>query len=671
MPPSEDFIPRIPNQEQIPPSSKTLSGPNLDFIPRTPRVKGGDPTANSVIDEEFKQGTKDFHKSVAHTLPLVLGIGGGMFAGPGGAAVGSATGSLVDSTISKEEPLTPGEALKIALLSGGSTYAGGKLLGPIEGRLAQALASTVFGKAVKTAQGDSGPSGMGQVADFGTDFGLNLALGAGGELVAKGLGKNVPDLGTPLGSEASRQREQLRIGTGPTTEQGKPSASSAELGASGRTTAVANRAQAKAMEDRAYGIFRTNHEEPNSMTVQKLVRYEESKVVGPNGEKRMVPITEPATIKGAIPTAETTKFAAEVLPELEGWIKGDAYQKLPPAMQGKYIQLREWVKDLATPTTIVHNGEEVDLPMKEFETLKKAKSAINASVGGKPGPNFPEAGLKKLATVIDADQNFGVSQVWKNGAEAQRALEVANRSTQLRKGVFDTKENQSRVFGKFENGKIDTRLESDPSQFFKEAYTSPEKAKRLMGVLGQFDETKVADFKQDYFDNKLMRASFGPDNSKFQPNKMIEMLEDPNGVGRVILNADERNNLLRFARAAQASGDNESSVKNAFAVTGAKIAISMGSLVSKFALGTSAPGNYATRLAIASKDFLQAVKDKPQLGEVAARLLKVRPESLEAQSQMKLVLKALKGVPMSVTVGGTTRDATVGDGGRIQFTDGQ
>lgn len=635
------------------------------YIPLDPRV-------DKVIKEEEDQGTKDFHKSVAHTLPLVLGIGGGMFAGPGGAAVGSATGSLVDSTISKEEPLTPGEALKIALLSGGSTYAGGKLLGPIEGRLTQALASTVFGKTLKTAQGDSGPKGIGsQVADFGTDFGLNLALGAGGELVAKGLGKNVPDLGTPLGSEANRQREQLRIGTGPTTEQGIPAKSSAELGTSGRATNVANRAQAKAMEDRAYGIFRTNHEEPNSMTVQKLIRYEESPIAGPNGEKRMVPITEPATIKGAIPTAETTKFAAEVLPELEGWIKGDAYQKLPPAMQGKYIQLREWVKDLATPTTIVHNGEEVDLPMKEFETLKKAKSAINASVGGKPGPNFPEAGLKKLAAVIDADQNFGVSQVWKNGAEAQRALDVANRSTQLRKGVFDTKENQSRVFGKFENGKIDTRLESDPSQFFQEAYKSPEKAKRLMGVLGQFDETKVADFKQDYFDNKLMRASFGPDNSKFQPNKMIEMLEDPNGVGRVILNADERNNLLRFARAAQASGDNESSVKNAFAVTGAKIAISMGSLVSKFALGTSAPGNYATRLAIASKDFLQAVKDKPQLGEVAGRLLKVRPESLEAQSQMKLVLKALKGVPMSVTVGGTTRDATVGDGGRIQFTDGQ
>lgn len=660
--PSDDFIPRGSTTQQAAPTPQAI-GP--DFIPRIRTKSTASPEIQQMVEEEMP-GVKETLATGAHALPFLLGTGGAFLGGPAGAAVGSAAGSLADASLNSEDPLTPGQVAKTAAISGLGTYAGGKLLGPVEGKLATALVNTLFAKGMKTAQGDPGPQGLdNQVLDLGKDFASNLVLDAGGKFLVKGLIKKPGEEGVPLGTEAARQREQLRIGgEGPTTEHGTPPSSTAELGGSARTTAVANRNQAKAMEDRAFEIFRRQHAEANALKVQKLDHYEEGKVINPaTGKADPVAVTKEVTINGPIYTAQTQLAAQEMMPQFDGFLKGESFQQLPDQIKTKYQRLASYVKDLSESTSILHNGKEADIPVKEFEAIKQAKTEINKAVGGKPGPNYPETGLIKLAKALDVDIDTSINQFWKDGPKAQAALETANRATQIRKSTFDTKENQKRVFGSFESGRTDTRIPGDNSQFFKEAYKSPEKAGRLIKTLESQGPEGSADFKQDYFDNQLLRNSFGADGTKYNPSKMIEMLEDPNGVGRVILTAPERNNLLRFARAAQAAGEDDTRAPSAVATAGEKVLISLGVAASRIATGSVAPA----RVAIAAKDFMQTIREKPQLGEVSGRLLKVRPESLEAQAQMKLVLKSLKGLPITVTANGTTREATIGDGGKIKF----
>jgi hypothetical protein len=616
------------------------------------------------------EGSSEITKAASQALPIVGGVGGAFLGGPVGAAIGTALGSGVNS---KVQGGSNADALIDATIGGGTAYVGGAVLPSIESKIAAALAGTVFNKGAgelrksisniqhpdNTTEPDSaGSQGIDLMKDFGINLGLNLVGGA----VTNKLNARGATPKEPLGNVANQTREQI-VSPGPTQQSGVPSRSTTEYGADAIKSIKGSLAKSEAVEKKAFNNFRTNHVEPNTEKLTKLVGYEQGKIVDPKtGEAPLIPKFEEVEVKGPIYTANTQVLAQKVMPKLDEFMKGETFQQLPPNMQTKYTNLYATIKDLATPFEAVDKtGHPVQIPIKEWETLKEVRTQINDMVGGKPNPTFPQAGLKLVADELKKDIDLSIGSLWRNGPEAEKALAIANKATQFKKQVF-TKEIDKLQYGSYEDGKLDTRISGDPSEVFKAAYKSPEKAARLMKALGPNNQGYM---KGDYFDNVLMNKGFGSNYSKFNPSAIVTELENPNSVSRTILNADERNNVLRFARAAKNMGDEQAKLSSLSFLNG-KFNINLGIAASRATTGSSIPA----RVVIGGLQLMEAVRDNKAMVDIGSRLIKIRPDSAEAQNASKLFLRGLRGAEVVLNINGEDRPATIGDNGKVLLKDG-
>jgi hypothetical protein len=620
------------------------------------------PEGEAAFSEQEKSGSalRDLGLPL---LPIGLGLVGST-AGPAGAAVGAATGQLMRSTLEKGAPLTPWEATKDAVVTGGSTYVGGKALGPLESKLGSAIVAALWGKGVDTAV--NGPmldtpvpeQLGGLLKDIGLNYGLTLAT----EPIAARMQRKANPAGVPLEQAVGELRTDL---TGPKPQPQipvpTPPKTRTEYARGGQAAIEGNLGKAKAIENRAWDTFR-KHATDNTAKLQKLVGYEQSKKINPQTlQYDLVPKIEDIEIKGPITMANSQKLAQDALPDLDAFMKGDSYSRLPDFAKQKYASLYGTLKNVAEGTKIIRNGQEVEVPLKEFETVKDIRTTINQSISGKPDPNFPQAKLKKLAEALGQDVDLSVQNFWKNGPQAMKDLDVANSATRLRRQNFQTSEIMRRMAGTQESGHMDTRVEADPDKFFQGVYKSPEQAARLMTAVGKADAAYI---KGDYLDNHLLPKAFGPNYSKFEPSKIINELENPNSSAREILTADERNNILRVMRAARASGQ-ETGEKGNTAMTFLRdqAALNIGIAASRTLVGSSTP----IRAAIGIKEFFEYVRNSKPAAEYAQRLLKVRPDSVEGQQAAKLFLRGVKGAIMTVTIDGKDRKAEVVDNGKLKM----
>src|ERR1700741_547495 len=620
------------------------------------------------LEGKFQKEEGSILKTGANALPVIGGIAGTPF-GPGGTAIGSGLGAGLNTFIQGGSNI---DALRDAIITGGAAYGGAKMTGGMPGIIGPAAVNTLLNKGASEAnkglyelqhpETKSQPeeSFGSQTIDLLADFGLNLAGNVAGQKISNRINKRGELPPERLESVAGQTREQI-VSPGPPKAEGIPSKSTVEYGKGAQKAIRGHLGQAEAIEKKAWDTFRDTHVKPNTETVPKLVGFEEGNIndIDPNtGQARLVPKIEHVEVKGPIYTPNTLQLAGKVLPKLDEFMKGETFQQLPPMMQTKYAKLYATMKDLATPfESGDKNGHPVQIPVKEWETLKDVRTDINRLVSGKPTPNFPEAQLKKIAESLGEDIDLSIATLWKNGPAAERALAVANKATEFKKSTF-TKEIDRKLYGTYERGQLDKRLEGDPSRVFKDAYKSPEKAERLMKAMGKGNESYI---KGDYFDNVLMDKGFGQNYSKFNPQNIIDDLENPNSVSRVILNADERNNVLRFARASKTMGEANSNTSLNF-ING-KFVINLGIAATKAISGINLPA----RVAISGIQLMEAVKDSKTLTDIASRLIKIRPDSAEAQAASKLLLRGLRGIEVSLGVGTEERRATISDNGSIKI----
>lgn len=616
-------------------------------------------------EAKFEEERGSILRPLGPALPIGLGMLGAT-AGPLGAAVGASTGQLMRSTLEKGAPLTPGEAATDVLATAPLTYAGGQLLGPLESKLGSALVSALWGKGIQTAlnpspEPQSVPS---QVGDLVTDMGLNLGLSLVGSAAGKRIKAKGVDPGVPLTEELPRVREQVLRG-GPSTEEGLPAKTRTEYARAGQAAVKGNLAKSKGIEDSAWNEFRKLHLDPNTEKMQKVTGYREKTILTPEedrqfrrtGIKPKEPILEDVEIKGPVTMMETQKLAQEVLPRLDEFMKGESFTRLPDIAKQRYVNIYSTLKNVAEPFEAFVNGQEVTVPLKSYESVKEIRTVLNDAITGKPQPNFPQAQLKRVAEQLGKDIDLSIQNFWKDGPGAMTALDKANRATELRKRTFN-KEIDSRLYGRHEGGRLDVRTEADPDAFFRQAYQNPERAKRLITAMGP---DNLEHIKGDYLDNYLLPKAFGKGETKFNPTAAIDELKNPNSGGREILSAGERNNLLRFFEAARATGENTENNGLTFLKDHAQL--NLGIVASKAVTGSTLPA----RLVIGMREFMQAIRQNKPVSDMSQRLLKIRPDSAEAEANAKMLVKGLRGLSLLVHIGGKEYQGEVGENGKIKL----
>jgi hypothetical protein len=675
------FIPL--DEIEKPNNTPTVATPQLPatgkFIPLD--ISGTAPKVNLGPEGEaqYQQETGSIFRPLGPALPLGLGAIGAL-AGPTGAAVGATTGQLMRSTLEKGAPLSPTEAVTDVVATAPLTYVGGKLLGPLESKLGSALVSALWGKGVQTAVNPSPePQDFSsQMADLATDFGLGLGLNvigsaAGNRIKAKGQAQKVP-LGDAIGKirddiensspglrtyDISEDYDNLAI---------RPAKTRTEYARAGQDAVRGNLGKSKGIENAAWSEFRNAHLKPNTEKLQKVTGYRDKITITPEDEafkKRTgaypkEPILEDVEIEGPITMMETQKLAKEVLPRVDDFMKGESFTRLPDNVKSRYVHIYDTLKNVAEPFEAYVGGKEVSVPLKSYETVKEIRTVINDAVSGKPQANFPQAQLKRVAEQLGKDIETSMMNFWKDGPNAMTALDRANRATELRKRTFN-KEIDTRIYGK-PDGKLDVRTEADPDAFFRQAYQSPERAKRLMTAMGADNHEHI---KGDYIDNYLLPKAFGKGGTKFNPTAAIDELKNPNSSGREILNAGERNNLLRVLEAARATGEDVESHGLTFLKDHA--VLNLGIAASRATTGSSMPA----RVIIGLKEYFQYVRGSKPVADYTQRLIKIRPDSAEAEASAKLLMKGLAGVPLSIQLNGESYQGTVGENGKIKFSEAQ
>lgn len=658
--PSDDVIPfgqvgaKKPPQTQLP----TSVGDVIPFNAVKPKFQAATPKIGDEIRQREAEGESEFNAGIRRfAMPVAGGIGGFLAAGPPGAVVGATTAGLVNDVADKGSPLTPGEALGSTALNAGTQLVGGRMLQalpvmkPLQERLAHAFMNTILQTGIREGSEEfSGqeqpPFDLGTKAiDFGKDFGLNLGFDVGMRGVAKGAhrlvnGKVVSEPGVPLGEELARTREQIGP-VGPSQQTGVPAQSRTTYGQQGQARVRGKLAESEATEKALFDNFRKQHVGKNVETLDIVTGYDTQ--TDPGGNTIQVPRTRPRKIEGPIYTANTAKLAGEPLKQLDAFMKGEDFESLPPEMKTKYSEVRQALRKLVTGQKIVYQGQEINMPILEWETAKEIRTQIAAGAGGKATRNFSDELLTKIAKSLGDDINFSVGTGWRNGPQAMRALEMANSATELQKQTFN-KEIKSKLYGRHEYGSLDPRTDGNPEDFFKAGYNSRSKFQRTREALG---EENAYVQSRDYFDNYLMRKAFGPNMNKFNPDTIINELEDVNSSSRDAFNAGERNNILRFARAAKASmSDTEASSNRTMSILKDRAILVLTGGAARIA-GVPSAGA-AVRVAIGAKELLNEIKDNKQLSDIAQRLIKINPNTAEAQAGSKLLLKALGGTTLQV-----------------------
>jgi hypothetical protein len=179
--------------------------------------------------------------------------------------------------------------------------------------------------------------------------------------------------------------------------------STQQLGGKAKTAITGNLAKARAIEKNAYDKFE-RHVDNNTVQFKKVVGYETSNVVGPDGKPIQIPKMEDVNIRGPIYTKNSTIAAADMKPQIEAFMQGPEFQILPEYQQTRFKQLNQSIDKLLTGTSVAQpNGQAIDIPVQEWQTAKEMKTIISQLVGGKTNKTFAEGGLTKLAKTLDED----------------------------------------------------------------------------------------------------------------------------------------------------------------------------------------------------------------------------------------------------------------------------
>src|SRR5688572_27085421 len=135
---------------------------------------------------------------------------------------------------------------------------------------------------------------------------------------------------------------------------------------------------------------------------------------------------------------------------------------------------------------------------------------------------------------------------------------------------------------------------------------------------------------------------------------MVEILENRKGLARAIYSAEGLCNLLQFARAARASSVDHTN--GAISFVSDRVQFITAGALSRWITGSQTPG----RLLLSTKRFMDAIKDSKAASNAAQRLVKLRPDSQEAQVNTKVLMRALRGSTVTVLMpNGSEREAEI------------
>lgn len=694
--PQSKFVPFDESSTTTTPPKIVVKPDGSKFIPFDldtikPKFKPATPEVGAAIAQQEGAAEDEFLKTLRRPLLNMGGTAiGGILGGGPGAGVGAATGALVNETLDKGAPLTPGEATRTALFTGIPTAVGGAAINamptmkPIQERLAQALMNTILVNATRKAeQGFSGepqePQSFGsQMGDFATDFGLNLAVGEGVRLGARGInwsanklqGKNQPNPGNPLSLEVNRLREQVGQGQLPPTKEGISARSSQEYGGEGNKSIRENEKASRKLTSRLFTSFRENQAEPSAIAVQRVKGFEKSKVADAMGQYHDVPIVETERISGPIYVDKTVQdTVVPALEKLENWMKGPYYTKLPPEMQLPYKNTYDDLRKIAKGMDVMRNGQIEKAHIMGWETVKEIRTQINKGANATADKDYPKALLSQVEKALGQDIDYSLG-FWANPDQARRHLALAKKAHELHEQTYNM-DVMKRVYGNWEHGgSRDPRIDANPEELFKKGYTSRSHAQRVREALGPERQYLQS---RDYLDNYLLPKAFGPNYSKFKPDAIINELENVNSSSRDILSADERNNILRLARAARAAGGSEVGIDDPKALDKIRAlhfwqdqAVLTGGNVLGKAMGVPMLGR-GVRVVIHASDLWQGAKDNKKVVDIASRLLKIGPETAEAQAGTKLLLKSLAGMTVSIMTANGVKQAVIQENGQAKL----
>ncbi len=649
-----------------------------------------DPKVKAAYAQQEAQGQSELGRTFRqYALPgaamLATGVATGGASIPIALAAGGA-GMLNRGLDIKDEgrDLTSGESLADIGLTGAkdtaTAFGIGKLMkaipyqgGPIKDAMWRALMGATAGQALRT--GEEGIAGVepdknasfgGGTIDFAKDFGLNLMLDAatqglvrGGNRLINGKVVTPEPTGQTLQQGADQIRTELsrsgRIGPLPdpnamqTPSVVQKPHSQATYGKGVNKVVRGGKAFSEENENRFFNVVREEYAKPATLEFEGVSQYNIED--DGTGHQRIIPTsTHPIKIVGAIPTLNTLPLATEQLKQVDKWMSGESYAALPAEMKPKFIAIRSALKKLVDGQTILDDGEVKTVPIMEWETAKEIRTQINTDSGSKMVKDFPDKMFGEINEALRKDIEFGVTNWWPNGKEAMQTLEMANAATELQKETYNRKV-LNKVSGPNDvTGAKDFRKAPDPEQVLKASYTNPSEARRIAEAVGAEDRHLLS---RGYFDGHLMKKAFGDNYNKFNPDFIINELESTDNSGRVYLNATERNNILRFAKAAKAAAlveeagtKGEQAHARTVSFMGRQAVIHLTPLVAK-AMGMPILGP-AVRFTVGIHEIMSALKESKPLTDIASRLIKIDPNTAEAQSGLKLLLKGLQGVPVTV-----------------------
>jgi len=555
-------------------------------------------------------------KAAGFALPMA-GAALGSTIGPegtiGGAVIGGQAGRALERYGEGKGPIGPLESVKNAVQDA--------VLGKA-GEVAGEIASPVVGKLIKLFQSTPKQSATSEAIQKALELGVKSK-------------EDIPEALARQATEVTGSPYQV-----PKTVTG--TAGQEAVASNMAATAEARRALYKKFEDTHIG--------PNTQQFDKFEGMQTSPVAGPTGQPVVTPRISKVPIAGPIYTSNATTLAAQLKPILDDQIAGPEFTTLKPFVQASLKKAKAGIDNLVEGIpSLSASGEPVTIPVKPWDTVKQIRTDINRTVGGKVFPERGQAIAQNLAKALDDDINQSITTTWKNGPQALQDLNKADAAYTLERRTFP-KEIVNKVFTK------GNRFEpADASDFFDQAFKSPETTQRMMTALGP---TNTGIAQTHYFENNLLPKGSASLKSA------IQELEDPNSVSRTVFNASTRNGMLQTFRALASVPESEGQEMGRFAMglKGGKMIFNLAKAPLNVAAGRPLSAAHNVSVAV---DAFQVLKNA-QVANAAARLAKIPPSSAEASSRTKLIFSALKGLPVSVTTDLGTTDGELTESGGIK-----